>query len=304
MRVTVCLPEGTSRWAAELQQALGPGATVEPWQAGQAPADYAVLWKPPAEFLSAQPRLKALFAAGAGVDALRTLPLPAGVPLVRLEDAGMGVQMAEYVLHALLRWYRGFDRYANQAAAAAWWPQPPQRKADWTVGLLGYGQLAQPVAQALRGLGFPVQAWARSARAADLPLFAGPEGLAPFLRSSRVLVALLPLTEATRGLINTELLNQLPDQAYLINVARGGLVVEADLLAALDSGHLAGAALDVCTPEPAPPNHPFWRHPRIQLTPHIAAATLREEAVAQIAAKIRALEAGQPISGVVGADGY
>lgn len=304
MRVAVCLPEGAARWAAELQQALGPQAVVQAWQAGQAPADYAVLWKPPAEFLVAQPRLKALFAAGAGVDGLRALALPPGVPLVRLEDAGMGVQMAEYVLHALLRWYRGFDRYAAQAAAASWAPRPPQRKQDWRVGLLGYGQLAQPVAQALRGLGFPVQAWTRRPRAADLPLFSGPTGLAPFLRSSRVLVALLPLTEATHGLLNAERLALLPDQAYLINVARGGLLVEADLLAALERGQLAGAALDVCTPEPAPPEHPFWRHPRIQLTPHIAAATLREEAVAQIAAKIRALEAGQPIGGVVGPGGY
>jgi len=304
MQVTVCLPEGAARWAAELQQALGPATTVAPWQTGQAPADYAVVWKPPQSFLDAQTRLKALFAAGAGVDGLLALRLPEGVPLIRLEDAGMGVQMAEYVLHALLRWYRGFDRYAAQAAAAAWWPQPPQRKADWTVGLLGYGQLARPVAQALRALGFPVQAWARHAREADLPLFGGPAGLTPFLRSSRVLVALLPLTDDTRGLINAELLAQLPAQAYLINVARGGLVVEADLLAALDNGHLAGAALDVCTPEPAAPDHPFWRHPRIQLTPHIAAATLREEAVAQLAAKIRALEAGAKVGGLVQAAGY
>lgn len=304
MRVSVCLPAGAEAWAQGLQQALGPGAQVSAWQSGDAPAAYALAWKPPQAFLDQQTGLRALFAGGAGVDALLGLQLPAGVPLIRLEDAGMGVQMAEYVLHALLRWYRGFDRYAAQAAAAAWWPHPPQRKADWTVGLLGYGQLAQPVAQALRGLGFPVQAWVRSERQADLPLFAGPAGLAPFLNSSRVLVALLPLTPETRHIVNAEALAQLPEGAYLINVARGGLVDEAALLEALDRGHLAGAALDVCSPEPAPPDHPFWRHPKIALTPHVAAATLRDDAVAQIAAKIQALARGEAVSGVVGSAGY
>ncbi|MBB5205596.1 glyoxylate/hydroxypyruvate reductase A [Inhella inkyongensis] len=304
IHLTVCKPGDAGVWAQALQAALGAGFAVSAWEDGAPPADYAVVWKPSAAFFAQQTQLKALFAAGAGVDGLLALKPPAHIPLIRLEDAGMGVQMAEYVLHALLRWFRRFDRYAEQAARAEWQPLAPERKADWPVGLLGYGALGQPVAQALRALGFPVQAWVRSARPADIPLFAGPDQLPAFLRRSRVLVAMVPLTPETARLLNAERLALLPQGAYLINVARGGLVDEAALLAALDSGHLAGAALDVCTPEPAPPEHPFWKHPKVALTPHISAATLREESIQQISAKLQALLRGEAVSGVVGAGGY
>lgn len=304
-RVTVCLPQGGALWVEALQAELGDGFAVSAWQEGAAPADYALGWQLPPAFWTQQTGLKALFAAGAGVDGLLTQGLPPGLPLIRLEDAGMGAQMAEYVLHALLRWHRGFDRYAEQAAQAQWQPLgAPPPKSAWTVGLLGYGQLGRPVAQALRALGFPVRAWVRSPREADLPLFAGPQQLPAFLQECRVLVALLPLTPQTRGLLDAALFARLPRGAYLINVARGGLLRQQDLLEALDRGQLAGAALDVCEPEPAPPDHPFWRHPRIALTPHVAASTLRAEAVAQIGAKLRALRRGEAVSGSVGASGY
>lgn len=304
IRLTVCKPGDAAQWAQDLQATLGAGFEVSAWESGAPPADYAVVWKPTPAFFAQQTELKAMFAAGAGVDGLLALQPPAHIPLIRLEDAGMGVQMAEYVLHALLRWYRHFDQYADQAAQRQWQPLAPERKADWPVGLLGYGALGQPVAQALRALGFPVQAWVRSPRPADLPLFAGPEQLPDFLRRSRVLVAMVPLTAETAGVLNAERLALLPKGAYLINVARGGLVDEAALLAALDAGHLAGAALDVCTPEPAPADHPFWNHPKVALTPHISAATLREESIVQIAAKLQALLRGEAVSGVVGPGGY
>jgi glyoxylate/hydroxypyruvate reductase len=305
IQLSVCLPEGAARWAADLQ-ALLPDLQVSAWQPGAAPADYALIWKPPPAFFAEQTRLRAAFAAGAGVDGLLALQPPPGLPIYRLEDAGMGVQMAEYVLAALLRWHRGLDRYAEQAAQGLWQAHPPANKLDWSVGLLGCGVLARPVIEALQQLRFPVQAWARTARDAGvgISVHTGEAGLRALLQTSRVVVALLPLTAETRGILNPQTLAQMQTGAYLINVARGGLVEEAALLEALDTGRLAGAALDVCATEPAGPEHPFWRHPRIQLTPHIAAATLRDEALAQVALKLRALLRGEAVSGWVGAGGY
>lgn len=299
LRISVCLPEGAQAWALALRAAL-PQALVEAWQPGAPKADYAVLWHPPAAFFAEQTKLRAAFSAGAGVDGFIDR-VPPGLPLVRIEDAGMGALMAEYVLHALLRWHRGFDRYAAQRQ---WQPLKPERREDWTVGLLGYGVLGQAVARAVRALGFPTQAWVRTARAAEIPLFAGPAQLPDFLATTRVLVALLPLTAATRGLLNRERLSLLPAGAYVINIARGDLLVQPELLALLDQGHLAGAQLDVCTPEPLPPEHPLWQHAKVQITPHIAALTPRGPAMAQVAEKILRLERGEAISGLVGPAGY
>ncbi len=305
MKLTLCVGESGPAWLAALRPLL-PEAEISVWQPGDAPADYAIVWRPPPAFFAEQRGLRAAFAAGAGVDALLALQPPPELPIYRLEDAGMGRQMAEYVLHALLHWQRGFDVYAAQAAEGRWAPQPLQRREDWTVGLLGCGVLAAPVLEALRQFGFPVQAWTRRPRdpVPGLALHQGEDGLRTLLGSSRVLVALLPLTAQTRKLLNAERLAQMPRGSYLINIARGGLVDEAALLAALDSGQLAGAALDVCAEEPAPPEHPFWRHPRIRLTPHVAAATQRDEAVAQFAAKLRLLARGETVSGRVGPEGY
>lgn len=287
-------------WIDDLAVAL-PGAAVVGDEGDEGlDADYAVVWRASQQFFDRHRRLKAIFAAGAGVDALLSLALPSGVPVVRLEDAGMGEQMADYVVHALLRYFRRFDTYAALQAGRTWQPLPAERKADWPVGVLGLGALGQTVAQAVRALGFPVAGWTRSPReVAGIETFAGPAGFAPFLARTRVLVDVLPLTADTRDLVDAEVFARLRSPAYFINVARGAHVVESDLLEALASGHLAGAALDVCRDEPARPHHPFWRHPRIALTPHIAAMTLRRESVAQIAFKIAALERSEPVDGVI-----
>ncbi len=303
-RLLVCPPRLDHTWVDALQARL-PDVTVSLWQPGAPPADWAVVFKPPQAFFDEQTHLQAVFAASAGVDALLGLRLPARLPIYRLEDAGMGLQMAEYALHAVLRWYRQFDRYATQAAQGQWIPQPPAAKAEWSIGLLGNGVLAQPVGQALRQLGFPVAAWSRTAKPAPWPVHTGDDGLQDLLRGSRVVIALLPLTPATQALINAERLAWMPTGSYFINLARGGLVDEAALLAALDSGRLAGAALDVCATEPAGPEHPFWRHCAIQLTPHIAASTLRDESVDQIVQRLQSLRAGRVVGGRVDTDrGY
>ena len=286
-------------WVNALRQQL-PDARVEEWAPGADPADYAVVWAPPQDFLDAQPRLKGLFNIGAGVDALMQLRLPTGVPVVRLDDAGMSVQMAEYVCHAVIRYFRELDVYAEEAQQAHWAFRRPRVRADFTVGVMGLGVLGQRVAQALRGFEFPVVGWSRTPREVEgITCHAGAEGLSAFLGASQVLVNLLPLTPDTENILNRDTLAQLRPGAYVINVARGAHLVDADLLALLDSGHLAGATLDVFRTEPLPAEHPFWQHRCITVTPHTSARTLRDESVAQIAGKIRALERGESITGVV-----
>ena len=286
-------------WVNALRQQL-PDARVEEWAPGADPADYAVVWAPPQDFLDAQPRLKGLFNIGAGVDALMQLRLPTGVPVVRLDDAGMSVQMAEYVCHAVIRYFRELDVYAEEAQQAHWAFRRPRVRADFTVGVMGLGVLGQRVAQALRGFEFPVVGWSRTPREVEgITCHAGAEGLSAFLGASQLLVNLLPLTLDTENILNRDTLAQLRPGAYVINVARGAHLVDADLLALLDSGHLAGATLDVFRTEPLPAEHPFWQHRCITVTPHTSARTLRDESVAQIAGKIRALERGEPITGVV-----
>ena len=289
-------------WLADLAASI-PGADVRAWQEGDdVPADYAVVWQPPRAMLSGRTDLKAIFNLGAGVDGIMALDdaLPAGVPVVRLDDAGMGVQMAEYVSHAVLRYFRRFDEYAMQQQAGQWRFLKPHDKRSFTVGILGLGILGSRIAQSLRDFGFPLHGWSRSPKdVAGVTCHAGEEGLDAFLAASKVLVCILPLTEETRGILSRATLEKLPRGAYLVNVARGAHLVEEDLLALVQSGHIAGATLDVFREEPLPPAHPFWREPRITITPHAAAVTLRGDSVRQIAGKIAQLQRGEAIAGVV-----
>jgi glyoxylate/hydroxypyruvate reductase A len=289
-------------WQAEFACLL-PEAQLRVWQAGDnAPADYAVVWKPPLEMLRQRPDLKAIFNLGAGVDAILQFgdALPAGVPIVRLDDAGMGIQMAEYVSYAVLRYFRRFDEFDLQARAGQWRSLKPHDRGTFTVGLLGLGVLGTRIAQALAAFDFPLNGWSRTPK--NLPgvrCYCGRDGFDQFLRNTRVLVCVLPLTPETAGILNRATLEKLPQGAYLINIARGGHLVEQDLPALMQNGHIAAATLDVFHEEPLPPEHPFWQQPRITLTPHISALTLRDHTARQIAAKIRAMERGEPIAGVV-----
>jgi glyoxylate/hydroxypyruvate reductase A len=293
--------DNAAAWLEALQRAL-PEVRIDGWPSAFAgDADYALVWKPPVELLRSLGRVKAIFNLGAGVDSVPELSaLPRNVRLVRLEDAGMAEQMAEYVCHAVLRRYREFDAYAEQQRLAEWRPRPRLSKSEFTVGILGLGVLGTAVATALAPFGFLLRGWSRTPkRLAGVATSTGFSELDDFLAGVRVLVCLLPLTSHTGDLLDRARLSRLPRGAYLVNVSRGALVVDDDLLALLDSDHLAGATLDVFRDEPLPPQHPFWHHPRVTLTPHVSAVTLVEESVAQIAAKIRCLEAELPITGVV-----
>ena len=278
-----------------------PGAVIELWSAGASAADYAVVWAPPQQFLDEQTALKGIFNIGAGVDALMKLRLPEGVPVVRLDDAGMSVQMAEYVCHAVIRHFREFDAYEADVADGRWSYRKPRQRADFPVGVMGLGVLGERVCRALAQFDFPVLGWSRSAKnIGGVQCFSGDAGLHDFLAATRILVCLLPLTPGTENIMRRENLSRLQPEAYVINVARGGHLVDDDLMALVDSGAIAGATLDVFRTEPLPASHPFWTHPKITVTPHTSARTLREESIAQIAGKIQALHRGVPIDSLAG----
>ncbi|HYD77824.1 glyoxylate/hydroxypyruvate reductase A [Ramlibacter sp.] len=286
-------------WLEGLKAAL-PEAAVAEWAPGAPPADYAVVWAPSQQMLDEQPQLKALFNTGAGVDALLQLRLPPHAQLVRLDDAGMSVQMAEFVCQAVIRHFRELDGYEADMRAGKWSFRKPRLRAEWPVGVMGLGVLGARVARALQQFEFTVNGWSRSPRQLEgVRCFAGRGQLDDFLAASRILVCLLPLTPDTENILDRHTLGRLMPGGYLVNAARGRHLVEPDLLALLEQGQLAGATLDVLREEPPPPEHPFWRHPRITLTPHTSARTLRDESIAQIAGKIRAMERGEPVAGVV-----
>ena len=300
MRISFCCANTHAPpWLDGLRAAL-PGAEVSLWQPGAAPADYAVVWSPPQHFFDEQSDLQAAFNIGAGVDALLRLRLPPTTRLVRLQDAGMAVQMAEYVCHAVIDYYRGFAALNAQQPQGVWQTVKPPPRSEFSVGVLGLGVLGSRVAQALRTFEFPVRGWSRTSKPLEgIECFAGTEQLSQFLAGTRVLVCLPPLTAPTENILCRANLSQLPAGAYVINVARGAHVVDDDLLALLDSGQLAGATLDVFRTEPLPPEHPFWKHPKIRVTPHTSARTMRDETIAQIASQIKAFERGESLRGVV-----
>ena len=301
MRISFCCTDTKAQpWLDGLRAAF-PNADVEPWSAGEPPADYAVVWAPPQQFIDEQAQLKGIFNIGAGVDALMALRLPPGVPVVRLDDAGMSVQMAEYVCHAVIRHFREFDGYDADAAEGKWSYRKPRLRQDYPVGVMGLGVLGERVSRALAQFDFPVTGWSRTAKSiAGVQCFAGEAGFNDFLAATRILVCLLPLTPETDRILRRDTLARLRPGAYVINVARGSHLVDDDLIALLDSGHLAGATLDVFRTEPLPAAHPFWNHAKITVTPHTSARTLRGESIAQIAGKIRALESGAPVASLAG----
>lgn len=307
MKMVICAGlEFAQRCARGLAQRL-PDAQIEirdnTLAAAQPmePADYALVWKPPEAFFAEQPNLRGLFVLGAGVDALLGLKtLPAALPIIRLEDAGMAGPMADYVLAAVMRVYRRFDVYAAHQRAHRWHEEVMPPKAEFHIGVLGLGQIGTAVARVLAAHGFAVRGYARRAHIIDgVQCFSGEVGLQAATHALDILVNVLPLTPDTAGVLNAGVFSRLRRGAHVINVGRGAHLVEADLLAALDGGQLAGATLDVFATEPLPADHPFWDRPEIVITPHASAVTELEPALDQIAAKLAAFARGEAVSGVV-----
>lgn len=293
-------------WAADFRREL-PGARVTAWPEVDVDANAAIVWKPGQAFIDAHPGIRSIFNLGAGVDALANLRLPAAARLYRLEDAGMGAQMNEYVCHALLRHLREFDHYdADARDDGRWQVREPRRPAQFPVGVMGLGVLGAQISQSIAAFGFPVHGWSRTrARIDGITCHAGVEELDNFLAAVRVLVCALPLTPATENILNRRTLSRLRAPGYLINIARGGHLVDADLITLIDEGRMAGACLDVFRTEPLPPDHLLRSRAAITITPHISAQTLHAETLAQVVGKLRTLQAGGVPSGLVQAQrGY
>lgn len=302
--------DDSESWRQAIEQHLGPTDWHDHWHDDWrgasaldrlADIEVALAWAPPIGLLASLPNLRLIVSLGMGVDHLiKDTALPAGPPITRIHDPQLIDQMVEYAVLASLRVLRGSDDYDAQQRARLWQRRALREAGDFGVGIMGLGAIGERVAQAHRALGFAVNGWSRRLRRLEgVSCFEGPDGLAPFLARTDLLICLLPLTAETRGILDARTLALLPAGAHVVNIARGGHVVEADLLAALDGGHLAGATLDVFGAEPLPADHPFWCHPKIRLTPHIAGQANPRTAAPGVADNIRRLRAGQPLHHLV-----
>ena len=301
--ILLLVPPG---WGGMWQQPLSVGGkkvyahgvdTYDPAEIG-----YAVSFRPPPGLLKSLPNLKAVFSLGAGVDGLLLDPdFPKDKPLIRFVDPTLSGEMAQFaVLHVLMQ-HRTVQFFSAAQAESTWRQRMLPRPTEATrVGILGLGEIGTVCAERLRDLGFPVTGWSRSRKTvAGIKSFAGAGELDAFLAGCDFLICVLPLTADTRHILNARTFAKLPKGAYIINIARGGHVNEPDLIAALDSGHLAGATLDVFETEPLPATSPIWKHPKIIATPHIAAITSPLAATRSILAGIAALERGEAAKNVV-----
>ncbi|MBB3932669.1 glyoxylate/hydroxypyruvate reductase A [Kaistia hirudinis] len=266
---------------------------------------YLLAWKPPEEAFEGLPNLEVIFSLGAGVDHIVGVPNLPDVPIVRLVSGDLAQRMNEWVTLQVLLHHRQHLDYARQQASSLWREIPQAAAPEVRVGIMGYGELGRAAASVLRPLGFNLAAWSRSPKEdADIPTFSGEAGLSSFLARTDILVVLLPLTNATRGILNRSLFERLARNGPLgggvvINGGRGGLQVEADLLAALDNGTLAGASLDVFEPEPLPTTSRLWLHPKVVITPHVAATSEADIQAEWIFRTIRNYEAGRPLPNLV-----
>jgi glyoxylate/hydroxypyruvate reductase A len=261
---------------------------------------YCMTWKPLRDLYARMPDLTALFVLGAGIERfMADASVPPGLHIVKMAEPGLTQAMEHYVLWQVLNHHRRFWELDLAQREARWidqtYPAPWERK----VGVLGLGALGAAVAKLLAEFGFATRGWSRSAKSIDgLQCFAGPEALDAFLDGVEILVCLLPLTAETRGILNAGLFGKLAPGAGLINVGRGAHLVESDLIPALDSGQLAAASLDAMSVEPLPEGHPFWKHPRIFLTPHLAADVDPVTSAVVIREQIARFESGRPLEHV------
>jgi glyoxylate/hydroxypyruvate reductase A len=269
---------------------IGDGADVR----------YLAAWEPPADLATRFPNLRLLFSTGAGVDQFDFAALPPDLAIVRMVEPGIVNGMVEYVTHAVLDLHRDMPAYRRAQQQQQWQVIPVRPASERRVGVLGLGSLGQAVLEKLVSFGFDCAGWSRSRH--DVPgvaCHAGANELDAFLARSDILVCLLPLTDATRGLLKAALFAKLPNGASLVHVGRGPQLVAADLLRALDEGHLAEAVLDVTDPEPLPADHALWSHPRVRITPHIASMTQPQTAARVAIDNLRRFVRGEPLVGLV-----
>ncbi len=307
MHIVVSLPDADAPPWLDLFHAELPNARIElrtpgqPADAAAVQADYVIAACQCNTLFTEQTAPKAVFTISAGVaHVLRLANAPRHVPLLRIEDAGMAPQMVRYTLAVALRVLQRLDVYARQQRDAHWQPHDPRNPAEFAIGVLGLGVIGAAIARALAAQEFAVRGFARTPKyLPGIRCHAGGAQFDAFLDGLDMLVCVVPATVATQGILNRRTLSRLARGAHVVNLGRGAALVDGDLLAMLDSGHLGGATLDVFGEEPLPSAHPFWRRPDITVTPHMAGLTLPRETVEQIAGKIARLERGETVTGVV-----
>jgi glyoxylate/hydroxypyruvate reductase A len=296
MKVALILTDRFSdRWEQNLLRCF-PGLQLDVWPDLPNKEDYraAIVWKPPPGLLAAMPRLELVCCIGAGVDHLLA-ELPQHVRLTRVVDNQLADSMSRYLIQALLNFQRPYETYRKNQAEGIWMKADPV-ESPLSIGVLGLGALGKDAAMKMHQLGYEVSGWSRSPKKLHgIHSYTGNEGLERMLPGVNVLICLLPLTDETEGILNLSLFGKLPWGSLLINVARGGHLVEQDLTTALDKGYLSAAVLDVFREEPLPPAHPFWKDERIFITPHVASVTDPESAALQIAENLRAFAHGEPL---------
>jgi glyoxylate/hydroxypyruvate reductase A len=289
-------------WKKAFEAALGPVDFRTLDKLGdKTDIEIVLAWKPPAGLIASFPNAKLIVSLGMGVDhLLADDKLPEGVPITRIMDDGLVGQMSEYAIYWALRHHRDIDKYAASQRAKQWKVEDFVDTLHRRIGILGLGTIGQDTAKKFAALGFPTAGWSRTQKTLPgIETFHGPDGLGRLLARSDILVNVLPLTRDTKGLLDAKLFAALPKGACLINMARGGHVADDDLLAALDSGHLSGAVLDVFNTEPLPPEHRYWTHPKVQVTPHIAGATNPRTASPGVIENIKRVRAGKPLINTV-----
>ncbi|WP_028219681.1 2-hydroxyacid dehydrogenase [Paraburkholderia oxyphila] len=294
-------PTRGAQWAALFAQ-KAPDVPFRIWPDVGDPAEirYLAAWQPPEDPARTLPNLEVVFSIGAGVDQFDLSGVPEHVPVVRMIEPGIVEGMVEYVTQAVLTLHRDLFVYANQQQQQIWREAPVRAAASRRVGVLGLGVLGVAVLERLRLFGFECAGWSRSPRQiSGVQCYAGANALDAFVARTDILICLLPLTPATRGILNARLFANLPHGASLIQTGRGPHLVQEDLLTALDSGQVEHAILDVTDPEPLPAGHPLWSHPRVRVTPHIASVTRPETAVDVVLENLRRHRAGLTMLGQI-----
>ena len=284
-------------WSNALQEAMPEiNVKVYPDEGDFNDIEYAVVWKHPRGILNQYPNLKAILSLGAGVDhVISDLELPEGLPIVRLVDKKLTHEMFLHSLHWVLHFHSDQYLYRIQQQSREWIQQSSVQSEDRTIGIMGLGNIGKSIGDSLVNLDFNVVGWGARPKNSlgEINYYYGQEQLDDFLRQSDILINVLPLTENTKNILTKNELKLLPEGSFIINIGRGGIINESDLLSALDSGHITAAALDVFAQEPLPENNSLWTHPSVYVTPHIAGQSNPRSAAKTIAANIRLIETGE-----------
>ncbi len=298
----ICGDRDLSPWTAALKN-LKPNIDIRiyPEEGNIEDIEFVLCWKHPIGILKRYPNLKVISSMGAGVDHLLTDPdLPSNVPMVRIVDPELAQGMSEFVIGIILNQMRSYTLYSENQKQKLWKGIRFQIAKNTQIGIMGMGILGQDLAKKLKGIGFNVVGWAQSAKEIEgIKVYTGSENYNDFLSKTNFLVCLLPLTSETENILNKETFSKLPKNSYLINVARGAHLVDADLIEMIDSDHLSGATLDVFRKEPLPEEHAFWNHPKIKITPHIASLTNPVSVAPQIIENYNRAKSGKDLLNLV-----